>query len=128
MSKSERTSDEIEQTRRIVWARARGRCQICGSPLTWGEGEMAHMVANNRVNLVKASKAVCKYLAAKDHSYHWYGDSQNIRLARKVLNHPRNLRWTCPGKCNDSAMIGMKGEVADLHIAAIIEEMLGGQG
>ena len=98
MSETEKLSDDVERTRDIVYYRDRGICRHCGQPVAW-PGELAHMVP-------KTERTIARW-----------GES--------VINHPDNLALTCPGKCNDAMMIGLKGLIAQEHMERIARKILG---
>ena len=91
------------ETRAAVYARAGGFCEVCGTYRTfdgpWGiRGQCAHRVARTKWAVKK------------------YGE--------EVIDHPDNLAWTCPGKCNDAVLITFKTAQREALMAAIREKLL----
>ena len=83
------SSDERE----ALYNRDGGRCQTCGKPVAFDGFELAHRIANTKVNR------------------HRYGAA--------VVDHPLNKRVTCPGRCNSRQNCG--GDPA--ACAAIVREI-----
>ena len=60
------------------------RCVVCGKPVTFATGQLAHRMAKTKSNLEK------------------YGE--------KIIDHPMNLRVTCCLACNSAVLIDNKPE------------------
>ena len=102
MSKAERLSLKIEETKKLVCARAAGRCQailddgtVCGKPGT----QAGHVLPKDVLHLAR------------------YGD--------EIVNHPDNMRWVCDLECNRKVQINYRGHpvAADAHANTIRETL-----
>ena len=87
-----------------VCARADGYCEVCGilrpEHGPWGvRGECAHVVAKTKWALRR------------------YGEV--------AIDHVDNLRWTCPGKCNDAVLITLRTAERERHVASILDKLTG---
>jgi 5-methylcytosine-specific restriction endonuclease McrA len=94
MSASERRSNAIEETRRIVWDRAQGLCEVCHFPATrYGTPQLAHILPQSKKNLRK------------------YG--------AQIIHHFENMRLTCCLKCNAAVSLSNSPIAEAEHVAKI---------
>lgn len=70
--------------RETVYARAGGKCEICGESVGYLSFQLAHRIPATKNNLKK------------------YG--------KRAIHHPINLMCTCCLKCNDAALVGQNWE------------------
>jgi len=96
MSKSERRSFEIEETKRVVLARDGGICFVCGRAAGW---QLAHRIPQS------------------DLCISMYGEA--------VVHHPGNMRLVCSLACNKKVEVSCKSRprMAD-EIAQEIRKMI----
>lgn len=73
-------NDAQEYQRRLALAKSGGICEVCGKPLSEGQPQGAHRIANTEPNRRKWGA--------------W------------ILDHPLNIAMTCSLGCNQSCNIG----------------------
>jgi len=94
------TLDDYEkmiETRTRVFARSRGRCEVCGQAIVPWSFQLAHRIPQRKHFLKK------------------YGE--------EVIHHEKNLAAVCSLKCNDAVSIAQRPK----DIEALVEEILGGE-
>ena len=77
-------TDELKifETKLRVYARCRGKCEVCGKPMSIYEMQMAHRVPKTKFYLKK------------------YG--------KEIVHNDMNLAATCSLKCNSSVLLDPK--------------------
>lgn len=73
---------DIYDTKIRVYARCRGRCEVCGKPISIYQMQMAHKIPSTKFYLKK------------------YGE--------EVIHNDMNLVATCSLRCNDSVLLDPK--------------------
>ncbi len=100
MSRAERLHDKIEETKRAVFVRDRGMCQVAGcvDRMT----QCAHVLPNDELHL------------------ELYGD--------EVINHPANMKGACGLKHNAKLQINHRGHpLAANQWAEVVRSVIKGE-
>lgn len=85
------------ELRLSIFKRDKFICKVCGKPLCFGQGQIAHRIKNSKM-----------YLKL-------YGD--------EVINHPYNLVSVCSLKCNASVDVGYKDELVKELVERITKDL-----
>ena len=95
MSKAERRSAQIEETKRKVLGRYGGRCVLCEKPAT----QCGHILPQDKLHLA--------------------------RYGAEVIHHPHNMEPVCGLTHNAAVQISLRSRPleADAHAWAIIERI-----
>ncbi|RLG44985.1 MAG: hypothetical protein DRN81_03110 [Thermoproteota archaeon] len=90
---TERESFKLYEMKKHIAAREQYKCFICGKPTPLGFGQLAHRIGQGKVNIKK------------------YG--------KKVIHHPKNLRWVDSLRCNQKVSIDSR----PLEVLELVERI-----
>ena len=97
MSRRERVSDQIQETRGKLYSDQNALCWWCHLPMAFNDFELAHRVPQRR----------------------WCLD----RWGAAAVQHPRNLVATHSGYCNARAQLDPESAEAEVHMQSIRKEI-----
>ncbi|MCF7949880.1 MAG: HNH endonuclease [Spirochaetia bacterium] len=81
MSRAERKTFEISETKEEVFNRDGWTCQVCGRNVNQSTGQLAHLIPQSKAMLNK------------------YG--------KQIIHHPDNMLTTCSLRCNNAVQLNI---------------------
>lgn len=101
MSKSERKSFQIGETKEKVFARDRYTCQYCGGSIhQYGTPQLAHLIPQKMIDI--------------------YGE--------KIIHHPLNLKSACCLRCNNAMQVNSPVEQNEIARKIMFGEGIKNEG
>lgn len=94
---TDREQERYQETRKLVFTRAHGRCEVCGRPLNYFTFQMGHRIPQRKHFL-------------KQHG-------------REVIHHYMNFAATCSLRCNNAVSIGNHPVEISQLVQKIIQEI-----